>query len=437
MANARQVAFSALCKLQKDSSYSNIALDSFLSKSELDTRDKSFVSALFYGVIERQITLDYNLSLYLSKPLKKLKPEVLTIMRMGAYQLLFMEKVPSSAAVNESIKLSKKNSLQFASGLINAVLRKISINGLCLPEDKNEPDYLSVKYSCSKWLVEKWLREYGRDDTEKMLESSLGASDVYIRVNTSKIDSDSLIAKLKEEGIESEKTYLENALKISFGGNDIDRIESFRNGLFHVQDLACQLAVKALDIRSGDIVFDLCSAPGGKAFTAAQYCGKNGSVTGFDIYEKRVELIRKGAERLSLDNVKASVGDSSVFNIELGLADRVLCDVPCSGFGIIGRKPEIKYKDESEAREIEKLQYPILENASKYVKTGGKLLYSTCTLSKAENEEVAERFLKEHKDFISVKPLPEISDERYVTLMPHKNKTDGFFMALFERTEQE
>ncbi len=435
MSNARQIAFNALCKIQKDSSYSNITLDAFLSGSELDTRDKSFVSALFYGVIERQLTLDYNLSLYLSKPIKKLKPEVLTIMRMGAYQLLFMEKVPSSAAVNESVKLTVKNSLQFAKGLINAVLRKISTNGLQLPDENDKAYYLSIKYSCNHWLVEKWLGEYGAEDTEAFLENSLGASDIYIRVNTEKTDSDSLIKLLSEAGIEAEKTYLDTALKIKFGGTDIERIKAFKAGLFHVQDLACQLCVKALDIREGDRVFDLCSAPGGKAFTAAQYAGKTGEVLAFDIYENRVGLVRKGAERLNLSNIKALCGDASVHNADLGLADRVLCDVPCSGFGIIAKKPEIKYKTPYEANEIEKLQYPILKNGAKYVKKGGLLLYSTCTLSKAENEEVCTRFLKEHKNFVSVKPIPEITDDNFVTLMPHKNGTDGFYIALFERTE--
>lgn len=433
MSTARQIAFNALCKIEKDSSYSNLAIDSILSKSELDTRDKSFVSALFYGVIERKLTLDYNLSLYLSKPLKKLKPELLVLLRMGAYQLLFMEKVPVSAAVNESVKLSKKNSLQFASGLINAVLRKVSNNGVCFPDEKNISEYFSIKYSCNKWLVEKWLKEYGRKDTEKFLESSLGANDIYIRVNTLKTDTDSLITTLENEGIKAEKTYLDNALKISFGGNSIESIDAFRNGLFHVQDLACQLAVKALSVEEGDRVFDLCSAPGGKTFTMAEYAGEKGEILAFDIYENRVSLIGKGAERLSLGNIKALTGDASVHNDEIGLADKVLCDVPCSGFGIIGKKPEIKYKSESEAKEIEKLQYPILENAATYVKKGGRLLYSTCTLSKAENEDICERFLKEHTDFISLTPLKEISNENYVTLMPHKNGTDGFFIALFER----
>lgn len=433
MSNPRQIAFNALCKIEKDSSYSNLTLDSILSKSELDTRDKSFVSALFYGVIERKLTLDYNLSLYLSKPLKKLKPELLVLLRMGAYQLLFMEKVPVSAAVNESVKLSKKNALQYASGLINAVLRKIGANGLCLPDNKNYAHYLSVKYSCNEWLVQKWLNEYGVEDTEKILECSLGANDIYIRVNTQKTDSDSLISILDAEGIKAEKTNLENALKISFGGNGIENIEAFKNGLFHVQDLACQFAVKALGVKDGDRVFDLCSAPGGKAFTMAQYAGEKGEILAFDIYESRTSLIKKGAERLDLFNVSAMVGDASQYNEKIGLADKVLCDVPCSGFGIIGKKPEIKYKSKDEALEIEKLQYPILKNAATYVKKGGRLLYSTCTLSRAENDKICERFLKEHTDFESVIPLKEISSERLLTLMPHKNGTDGFFIALFER----
>lgn len=435
MSNARQTAFDALCKIEKDSSYSNLALDSILSKSELDTRDKSFVSALFYGVIERKLTLDYNLSLYLSKPLKKLKPELLILLRMGAYQLLFMEKVPVSAAVNESVKLSKKNSLQFASGLINAVLRKIGANGLCLPAEEDIVKYYSVKYSCNEWLVKKWLEEYGKEDTEKFLESSLGANDVYIRVNTLKTDSISLIKALENEGIKAEKTYLENALKIIFGGSSIENIKAFNDGLFHVQDLACQLAVKALNVQTGERVFDLCSAPGGKAFTMAQNATEDGEILAFDIYENRVNLIKKGAERLHIGNIKALTGDASLHNDKIGLADKVLCDVPCSGFGIIGKKPEIKYKSEIEAKEIEKLQYPILENAASYVKKGGRLLYSTCTLSKNENESVCERFLKEHTEFTSLVPLEEISNEKYLTLMPHKNGTDGFFIALFERKE--
>ena len=199
MSNPRQIALEALIKTQRDGAFSNLAIDAALSKSELDTRDKSFVSNLFYGVIERQLTIDYQLSRYLSKPLKKLKPEVIMILRLGAYQILFMDKVPDSAAVNESIKLSKKNGASYASGLINAVLRKVSQNGIILPESTESEEYLSVKFSCPLWLTKKWISEYGYEDTAAFLESSVGSADTFIRVNTTKTTDDELIENILNE----------------------------------------------------------------------------------------------------------------------------------------------------------------------------------------------------------------------------------------------
>lgn len=434
MANPRQIAFQALLKTEKDGAFSNLALDAVLSKSDLDTRDKSFVSNLFYGVIERKITIDYNLSLYLTKPLKKLKPEVLTIMRSGAYQILFMDKVPDSAAVNESIKLSKKNGAAYASGLINAVLRKVSANGVLLPENVNSAEYLSVKYSCPLWLTEKWSAEYGKEDTVKLLEASLGSADTYVRVNTTKISDDELIEKFAVEGVAAEKTYNENTLKISLKGNDIEKITAFKEGLFHVQDMASQLCAKALGAVEGDTVFDLCSAPGGKAYTVCEMMNNKGRILCFDIYENRVSLILKGAERLSLSAIEGRVGDASVFNGALGVADKVLCDVPCSGLGIIRRKPEIKYKKEEDLASLPEIQLSIINNASRYVKTGGRLVYSTCTLSKAENEDVCRRFLSSNEGFRAVGVFSE-DDDTMKTLMPHKNESDGFFIACFTREE--
>lgn len=434
MINTRKVAFDALMKIEKDSAFSNLTLDSFLTKTELDARDKSFVSALFYGVIERKLTLDYNLSLYLEKPLKKLKAEVLILLRLGAYQILFMDKVPSSAAVNESVKLSKK-SCGFASGLINAVLRKVDRNGLCLPYEKDKAEYLSVKHSCEKWICEKWIKEYGADDTEKILESCNGSPDVYIRVNTTKISADDLIKKFLNEGVIAEKTYIENALKVVLGGTDIEKLEAYSVGYFHVQDLASQICIKALGAQKGERVFDLCSAPGGKAYTAAEYMENNGTILCFDKYQKRVDLINKGALRLNLDIIEGNVSDALIYREDLGLADRVLCDVPCSGLGIIRRKPEIKYKSEEELKSLPEIQYSILTNGAKYVKKGGRLVYSTCALSKDENENVCKKFLSQNNDFKVIRPIPEICDEDFITLMPHKNGSDGFFIACFEKKE--
>ena len=422
-------------KTVRDGGYSNLTLDAVLSKSDLDTRDKSFVSNLFYGVIERQLTVDYQLALYLSKPLKKLKPEVLTILRLGVYQILFMDKVPDSAAVNESIKLSKKNGASFASGLINAVLRKVSSKGIVLPDESDEDEYISVKYSCPLWLVKKWINEYGKDDTVDFLKASLGSAETFIRVNSTKISEDELIEVLKNENVDCEKTYNKSTMKINLKGQDIERLKSFKNGYYHVQDMASQLCAKALAAKENDIVFDLCSAPGGKAYTVAETMNDKGKVLCFDIYENRVNLIVKGAQRLGLSSIEGRVGDASVFNPDLGLADKVLCDVPCSGLGIIRRKPEIKYKSEEELADLPEIQYAIIDNASKYVKNGGRLVYSTCTLSKAENEDIVEKFLKNHSDFKASAVFSDNGSGTHITLMPHKNESDGFFIACFERDD--
>ena len=433
MSNPRQIALEALIKTTRDGGYTNLTLDAVLSKSDLDTRDKSFVSNLFYGVIERQLTIDYQLSLYLSKPLKKLKPEVLEILRLGAYQILFMDKVPDSAAVNESIKLSKKNGASFASGLINAVLRKVSAKGVVLPEEAKKEEYISIKYSCPLWLVKKWIKEYGAEDTAAFLQSSIGNAETYIRVNNTKISADELMSILQSENVDCEKTYNENTLKISLRGQDIEMLESFRCGFYHVQDMASQLCAKALGANEGDIVFDLCSAPGGKAYTVAETMNDKGRVLCFDIYENRVNLILKGAKRLGLASIEGRVGDASVFNSDLGLADKVLCDVPCSGLGIIRRKPEIKYKSEEELANLPEIQYAIVDNASNYVKNGGRLVYSTCTLSKAENEDIVAKFLENHSDFKAAPVFKDNGSCTHITLMPHKNLSDGFFIACFER----
>ena len=435
MTNARQIAFEALLKTFKEDSYSNLTLDRFLSKTNIDTRDKSFVSALFYGTIERKLTIDYQLSKYLSKPLKKLKPEVLIVLETGAYQILFMDKVPDSAAVNESVKLAKKNGLSFAGGLINAVLRKVASNGILLPDEKDKINYLSIKYSCPAEYIELWFDELGEKDTVSLLESTIGEADIIIRVNTCKCTAEKLIELLESEGVEASKTYVDNALSVNLCGKDIESLDSFREGLFHVQDLSCQICCSALGAEEGDTVIDLCSAPGGKAFTVAQHMNNIGAVKCFDLYKNRVELIKKGADRLGLSCITADVSDASIFNDKIGFADKVLCDVPCSGLGIIRRKPEIKYKSLESLSGLPAIQYNILCNAAKYVKPSGTLVYSTCTLLKRENEEVCRRFLKENDEFYSVVPAVDISENKFLTLLPHKNNGDGFFIAAFRRKD--
>ena len=438
MKSARQVAFEALLKVQKDGAYSNLAVDGLLKENpELDDRDKAFVCNVVYGTLDRLILIDYNLSLYLNQPVRKLKPELHTILRMGTYQLLFMDKVPSRAAVNESVNLAKVNKSSFAASLVNAVLRRVSDNGLRLPEGgENDIDYLAVKYSCPEWLLSLWVDAYGFENAVALAQKALEPPPIVVRANTLKTTADELIWKLAEEGVISEKTNAADEALILSNTGSVDELEAYKNGLFHAQDIASQLCCKALDPQENETVFDLCSAPGGKAFTIAEKMNNTGCVRAFDVYQSRVELIKHGAERLGLTNVYSYLSDASVFNENYGLADRVLCDVPCSGLGIIRRKPEIRFKKLSDIDNLPDLQYRILCNAIRYLKDGGRLVYSTCTLNPKENSELCDRFLSEHPEFTPLKVLPEIprfsdSEENYLTLMPHIHSTDGFFIAAF------
>ena len=437
MKSARQVAFEALLKVHRDGAYSNLVVDSLLKENkDLDERDKSFVCNLVYGTLDRLIVIDYNLGLYLNQPVKKLKPELHTILRMGTYQLLFMDKVPSRAAVNESVNLAKFNKSSFAASLVNAVLRRVSDNGIRLPEgSETDPEFLSVKYSCPEWIIKLWIDSYGIENAVSLAEKALEAAPVVIRVNTTKTTTDELIWKLAEEGVIAEKTdVVPNALIISNTGS-VEELDSYKNGFFHAQDIASQLCCMALDAKEGETVFDLCAAPGGKTFTVAENMNNTGVVRSFDVYQSRVELIKNGAKRLGLDNVYSYLSDASIFNENYDFADKVLCDVPCSGLGIIRRKPEIRFKNKSEIEALPELQYRILCNATKYLKDGGRLVYSTCTLNPKENSDICDRFLNEHPEFEAVRVhnnLPRYGEEdKYLTLMPHIHNTDGFFVAAF------
>lgn len=414
----RFLAYKILNKIERDKAYSNITVDAVLNENEATSAP--FVCALVYGVLERKITIDYILSKFLTQPIKKLNPQVLTLLRMGVYQIKYMDKVPGSAAVNESVKLSKKVKCAFASGLINSVLRKVSTTEVSLPETDNKIYDLSIKYSCPEQLVEHYVNDYGYIDAEKILESSIGSVSTFIRVNNLKISTDELISQLENEDVISKKIEnRENSLEIISGA--VFKTECYKKGYFHAQDLASQTCIDFLNPQENEVVFDLCAAPGGKSFTIAEKMNNKGNVFSFDLYEHKIKLINDGAKRLGITIIDAQIGDASVFNSDLPKADKVLCDVPCGGLGVIRRKPEIKYKDFSFIDKLCDLQYNILNNASLYLKEKGVLVYSTCSLSKSENEDVCNRFLNEHNNF---------KLESMVTLIPHKD-SDGFFFAKF------
>ncbi len=415
----RFLAYKIINKIERDKAYSNITLDSVLKQNEASSAP--FVCALVYGVIERKITLDYYLSNMLTQPLKKLNPQVLTILRIGVYQIKYMDKVPVSAAVNESVKLSKKVKCGFASGLVNSVLRKIASTEIPLPNTNNKIYDLSIAYSCPENLVSHFVNDYGYIKAEEILKASVGAVSIFLRVNTLKISSSELIKTLDKEGVTVQATSDENTLKV-IDGNAVFKTEAYKNGYFHVQDLASQECIAHLAPSKNQIVFDMCAAPGGKSFTMAQIMENQGEIYAFDLYDHKIKLINDGAKRLGIDIINAQIGDASVFNTSLPKADTILCDVPCAGLGVIRRKPEIKYKDFGFVDKLCELQYNILNNASFYLKNTGVLMYSTCSLSKKENEDICQRFLDEHKEFKIVE---------MVTLLPKTNGSDGFFFAKF------
>ena len=432
----KSVRFTVLELLNRmdKNAYSNLVLDSVIGSGELSQRDKSFVSRLFYGVLERKLTLEYIISKYSTRPLKKLDNSVVNILKMGIYQLLYMDSVPDSAAVNESVLLARQCGKTSASGFVNAVLRNFIRDGkrIDLPKDKFER--LSVEYSCGTQLVKLLCKDYSYEKAENFLKNSLTTHKTYIRTNTIKTSSEKLIEALKEFGIKAElcTDVPDCILAENLGG--VEELELFRSGMFHVQDLSSQICCKALDPKSGDTVIDVCAAPGGKTFTFAEMMGNKGNILACDLHEKRVKLIENDAGRLGISVIEAVQNDAKVVNDGFPAADKILCDVPCSGFGVIRSKPEIKYTDIEAVKGLPEVQYKILSTASSYLKSGGELVYSTCTLNKAENDDVIDRFLSEHKDFEPVPAADWLGKQDYkLTIFPEEFDCEGFFISKIRR----
>ena len=413
--------------------YSNIALDRALRDSDLDARQKSRVSALYYGVLERLPELDYVLSLYSKKTPEKLDSTVRNLLRCGLYQLAHMH-IPDNAAVNDCVTAAKKLRFTSASGFVNAVLRSFVRDGKQIPAPKNPALCQQVQYCAPGWLIEKLSTEYGEQIMDALLSDALGRPPVTLRRNPLAGDEAAFLHAMGQIPLERHPL-LPDCYTVQSG--DVTGTEAFAKGMFHVQDLASQLCCRALEPRPGDTVLDLCAAPGGKSFTLAQLMENRGTLLSFDLHPNRVKLIAQGAKRLHLQCVKALEGDASVHNPALPMADRVLCDVPCSGLGVIRRKPEIKYKDPAAFGGLPPVQAKILENGSRYVKPGGYLVYSTCTLSRAENDAVVDGFLQQHPEFEGVPFLESLGapfGNRKVTLDPGCFGSDGFFMAKLKRT---
>ena len=413
----REAALKTLYEVEKNGAYSNIALKNELAGKGFSDRDRHFATSLVYGVIDKKLTLDYVIGRYSKIKLKKLSPYILLILRMGIYQILFMDKIPKSAAVNESVTLAKRYGHKASSGYVNGVLRSVIRGGIEYPKDKEK--YLEVKYSYPDWLVKMWLDDFGYEFTERLMEAFSNPPELTLRANTLKITAEELCKKLSQYGA-----------RVSDGavicdGFDIAKSELYKDGYFSVQDKAAQEAAKVLNPKPDDMVIDMCAAPGGKTTHMAELMENKGEILAFDIYEHKAELIEKNAQRLGIGIIKTRVSDTAECDKTLiKSADCVLCDVPCSGLGIIGRKPEIKWNRPEDLSGLYEIQKRILENGAAYVKENGAIVYSTCTINRRENEDVITVFLAENTEF---------EKEFEKTYYPHIDKTDGFYICRLKR----
>lgn len=442
--SGRLAAVQAIRRLNEQNAYSNFLVNNLLQTGEWDPKERALATALIYGTVERRLTLDYLLSSCSSKPLKRLHPAVLAILQTAAYQLVYMDKVPESAAVNEAVKLTKAMGQHAASGFVNAVLRAVARRYHDLLDNLGDSDRdLSLRYSCPVEWVKFWQKAYGREKMLAILAHLNDEPPAFLRVNTLKTDTQTVVSHLRGLGANVEEiTEPADCLKVSgvFPGNPLEIDTEI---CYYYQDKASQLACFALGVQAGQRVADVCAAPGGKSLTISQYLGGEGEVVSGDIYATKCDTIRKRAKQMGIENITVVERDASVACPDkwVGAFDRVLCDVPCSGLGVIRRKPEIRYKLPSEFVDLPALQYRILTASAAMVKKGGWLQYSTCTLNPAENEEIVKRFLQENPDFSPrILPLPQAfaAAERkphwHITLFPHQHETDGFFIAGFERT---
>ena len=430
--NGRELALQALIRFRRDGAWPDLYLKK--EGEGLAANEMALASALTYGVLEQRALLDFYLQSFSKMPLKKIMPQVLDAMRIAAYQLVFLQRIPVSAAINESIKLVKKQANPRAASFANGVLRSLSRSLEALPEP-NFPDLsetLSVRYSHPKWLVDRLIKQIGGEACEAFLKENNQQPPVVLRVNTLKTSADALLSLLPNANLHP---YLPDAL-ICESVRDYLRTDAFREGLFSVQDSASQLCVHALQPQPDETLLDLCAAPGGKSILAAQIMECKGKVLSFDLHPHRADLIRKSAEKMGVTNLETAAADSTVLNESLrNSADAIICDVPCSGIGIIRKKPDIRYKKQEDADGLPKIQLQILLNALDYLKPGGRVVYSTCTVLEEENQCVLREALAIRKDceleeFI----LPGIGQVNgAITLWPQTHGTDGFFLARIKK----
>lgn len=429
--NTRELVLETLLSVEKGESYSHVALFALLDKYQyLSKQERSFITRALLGTLERRIEIDYIIDWFSKVKVKKMKPVIRCILRMSVYQLKYMDSVPDSAVCNEAVKLAGKKGFGSLKGFVNGVLRSISRNlsEVSYPsEEENPVKAVSIQCSLPEWMLRQWREDYGWEKTKSMAESFLNHHKTTIRVNTMMTDREKLMQDLKKQGIQTEKVVLKDYPDFKDGlyiweYDYLLKIKEFAQGQFYVQDVSSMLPAYLLAPQKGDYVLDVCAAPGGKSIHAAELMQGFGTVEARDLTDYKVGLIEENIARAKLHNIKAVKWDACILDeSRVGKADGVIADLPCSGLGVMGRKPEIRYRiTERQQEELAKLQRQILSNACQYVKPGGTLIYSTCTVSKMENEENTAWFLENHREF-------SLAEERQI--FPGEGLGDGFYLA--------
>lgn len=439
--DAREAALLTLNACQRQGGWSDGILKRQLAAAKLDSRDAGLATQLCFGVLQNQILLDFYLSKFSNIPLKRMEGKVLQALRLGLYQILFLDKIPQSAAVNSAVAMTKTHCKNpKAAGMVNGILRSIGRSLDELPAVPNEDvvEYLSIKYSHPAWFVKEIILTLGGAEAAQFLAANNSQPPMTAMVNTTKTSAVDLRAELEQEGVETENhPWLENCLLLSKTG-DLERLQAFQKGCFYIQDPASRLSIAASGVKPGMQVLDCCAAPGGKSFAAAIAMNNQGSVTSCDLHPHKKKLIQAGADRLGLDIIRAETADGKEFRPEWEESfDLVLVDAPCSGLGVIRKKPDIRYKDPKPLEDLPKIQGAILANAARYVKPGGILMYSTCTVLRRENEDVVQNFVSNCKDYklesFTLRGINGVVESGMKTLWPHRNGTDGFFISRLRR----
>ncbi|WP_100404525.1 16S rRNA (cytosine(967)-C(5))-methyltransferase RsmB [Bacillus solitudinis] len=444
----RDVAVDVLLQIEKNQAYSNLLLNQTVRKSKLDRRDVGLLTELVYGTIQRRDTLDYYLSPFIKKGLHSLEDWVKVLLRLSVYQLVYLDRVPDRAIVHEAVNIAKKRGHKGISGMVNGVLRSIQRQGLPSIEDEKDPiRYLALKTSHPEWLVKRWIEQYGFDDAEAMCEASLVPPSITVRVNRTKATAEQVLNLLQDEEVKAKHGDLSLDALIIEEGN-LFETNVFKEGFVTPQDESSMLVGRALGAKTGMVVLDACAAPGGKSTHIAEQMDNQGQLISVDLHEHKVKLIKESANRLGLSIIETVVSDSRKLDSVLNenKFDRILIDAPCTGFGVIRRKPDIKWsKSENDVQAIRRIQQEILHAVAPYLKKGGILVYSTCTVDKDENEETVKTFVRENSHFsydeslINRLPQRVAQSNRYqdgmLTILPQDYGTDGFFIACLKKND--